>query len=195
MGATDQGPPDTWTEYPAIVQADSLDHPVVGVDWSTASEYCKWAGLQLPSNTEWEIAARGTEQRTYPWGEAVDPSRANLGASDVDVCCVPDSADGYLYAAPVGSFPSGASPFGACDMAGNVWEWTADPWMSGRSIRGGGWESGLVPTYYVMDMPAELGAGTPQFSLLVGFRCARSCAPDQSHVCPTTWGDIKQDRD
>jgi serine/threonine-protein kinase len=94
------------------------DHPVIEVSWYGAQAYCQWAGGQLPSEAQWEYAARGPEALVYPWGNDWREAVAN--------CTEDDCKDGYETTAPVGSFPEGASWVGAQDMAGNVWEWVAD---------------------------------------------------------------------
>jgi formylglycine-generating enzyme required for sulfatase activity/tRNA A-37 threonylcarbamoyl transferase component Bud32 len=93
-------------------------HPVIEVSWYGAAVYCEWTGGRLPTEAEWEYAARGPEGFVYPWGDSWQPGLAN--------CDEDDCEDGFEYTAPVGSFPEGASWVGALDMAGNVWEWVAD---------------------------------------------------------------------
>ncbi|MEZ6186669.1 MAG: bifunctional serine/threonine-protein kinase/formylglycine-generating enzyme family protein [Planctomycetota bacterium] len=112
---------------------DAADaHPVFYVSFEDAQAYGRWAGVELPSGVEWEVAAHGGRTTAYPWGNRRDPSRANMEAE----------RDGHLFLAPVGSFPSGASPSGCLDMIGNVAEWTTD-YAPGkpqfRVARGGAW--------------------------------------------------------
>ena len=135
------------------------DYPVIHVSWYQALSYCNWAGGRLPSEEEWEFAARATDGRIYPWGNEFDGSLLNY----CDVNCTLAEADrlfndGYGDTAPVGNYPKGASWCGALDMLGNVWEWVMD-WMdlypghptgerpsslspnTFRVIRGGGWDT------------------------------------------------------
>jgi formylglycine-generating enzyme required for sulfatase activity len=161
------------------------DHPVVQVSWFDAAAYCAWAGGSLPSEAQWEKAARGTDGRTYPWGDLFDGTWLNY----CDASCEGgDSAfdDGYRFTAPVGSYPANASPYGALDMSGNVWEWTADYYDDGyyavspaqnpagpdsgqfRVLRGGSWNhdrSGMRTAFRLDSSP---GFSVDNF----GFRCA-----------------------
>jgi formylglycine-generating enzyme required for sulfatase activity len=115
-----------WGE-PTYGDASKTNHPVVCVNWDDARAYCAWARARLPTEAEWEKAARGTDGRRWPWGSTFDVSRLNFCDRNCEFDWKDTGADdGYARTAPVGNFPAGASPYGVLDMAGNVWEWVAD---------------------------------------------------------------------
>ncbi len=139
------------------------DHPIVYVSWEDADTYCDWAGVKLPTETQWEKAARGTAGWKYPWGNDWDGSRC---ANSVE----PNDLNGTM---PVDSYPSGASPYGVLDVAGNVWQWCAD-WYDDkqdtRVLRGGSWYIDDPGIFRSADRgwyePTDRGSG--------GFRCCAS---------------------
>lgn len=188
MTATGRPAPSHWTS-PRFSKAEQ---PVVGVTYDDAAAFCAWAGGRLPTEAEWEYAARGTDGRLYPWGhEAPDRRRAVF---HLDI--------GFDATMPVGSAPEGASPFGALDMAGNVFEWCADwydpeyyrtslrenptgpsaplPGTAQRAIRGGAWIS--LPDACRATARGKYPPGSR--SLLVGFRVARLVVPAVTYTSP-----------
>ncbi|MBI2920109.1 MAG: SUMF1/EgtB/PvdO family nonheme iron enzyme [Planctomycetes bacterium] len=149
---------------PATFASDNK--PVVGVDWFDAFAYAAWVGKRLPSEDEWELAARGNDGRRWPWGSEWSWGLANAGGEKLgtDVSASGREKDGYIYPAPVGSFPGGRSPFGCDDMAGNAAEWCAE-----RVVRGG--SSRSSPSSIRC---AAREAREPEFrTFTLGFRCAK----------------------
>jgi len=107
-------------------------HPAVLVDRSDVAAYCRWAEKPLPSEQQWEKAARGTDGRTYPWGDEFEDGRCNCWHQRIQTTT------------PVDRFPKGVSPYGCYDMAGNVWEWTSTSRKLGWAVKGGSWFDGEV---------------------------------------------------
>ena len=166
-------------EYAACVEAgrckatgDKSDGdaklPVTGVDWNEAQAYCKFAGGRLPSEAEWEKAARGTDGREYPWGNDADCGKANWGSFEGEGPCAGKNPGRPVT---VGSYPTGASPYGALDMGGNVWEWVADKYdgdPSRRVVRGGS-----CCSFFVGPRAPNRNAWAPDHrDGDLGFRCA-----------------------
>lgn len=153
------------------VELMKTDHPALCVNYFDAENYCTWAGKRLPTDAEWELAARGIERRTFPWGREWRDGAANIGKWDaVNLRLYGDARDGYLETSPVDAFSPGATPDGVRNLAGNVWEWVSDAEGDKGFIRGGGWfnEKDMVRT------AERTGMTRTSRHVDLGFRCAWS---------------------
>lgn len=167
VSATGHEPPASWID--GRLRPELSEFPVTGVSWYDALEFAAWKGMRLPTEAEWEFAARGTDGRTYPWGNEWDQTLANAAKTAYGI-------------REVGN--GGTSPFGALDMSGNAWEWTASdaksisggkqiPWSRLRLkvIRGGNWQSdNKTATTYFRGFYGAIGEKEYNST---GFRCVK----------------------
>lgn len=176
---------ETFGTWPEIAKTKP-DYPVVGVSWDSAVAYAAWHGMRLPTEAEWEKAARGTESKRWPWGDTF--TQRIKGTTRHANIWKQSGAD----LQPVRTYPTGVSPYGVYDMAGNVWEWVADRYSdtyyrrgpdrnpkgpgvgSRRVVKGGSW---LNPEMFAR-CSTRIGQYPAIGTSFIGFRIAKDATPD-----------------
>ena len=197
LKATKQSPSDDLINlaWPAgRIPEGEQDHPISGVSYREAESFARWAGKRLPTEVEWEYAARGADGFIYPWGDEFDRSKAHWSGSKMV---------GGRRSQKTGTLPAGKSPYGLLDMAGNVWEWTSSKYVAYEGyqdievatrftrgklapfaaaglfsnkkvvIRGGAWNTPQIALLSALRQPAE----PKEWNIAIGFRCARDVHP------------------
>jgi formylglycine-generating enzyme required for sulfatase activity len=171
-----------------ISKIQKPEFPAIGMSWADAEAYCRWAGKRLPSEAEWEKAARGESKHKYAWGHEFETGRGNLEGNE----------DGFQYLAPPGSFESGRSPYGLYDMTGNIAEWVADSYAEDyykktpyrnpkgpeegnhKIIRGGSWRETPLNARLTKRFQAKMW----RTDSTIGIRCAKDVEDTRAEAAP-----------